>query len=279
MHELFVGVDAGGSHTVAALARGERVLRTIAGDAANPNVVGLEAAAAAIATSIERVVEGDSPAAIAAGVAGAGTEQTRERLLALLRTRFPNARIAVTHDARIALRAVIPQGDGAVLVAGTGSMAYAEVGDRHFRAGGYGYLVGDAGSGFAIGAAAVRRIVEQGDRDLLASIYRSASPVAEIAAYAPAVLQDAARGEPRATAIVRHAAAGLVELIRSVVAQSGAPALALGFAGGLLREPSVLTESLECRIAEASLGVRILPARKEAYLGALSEARRLLVHA
>jgi N-acetylglucosamine kinase-like BadF-type ATPase len=45
MHALFVGADAGGSHTIAALARGDKLLRTIAGPGANPNLIGIDAAA------------------------------------------------------------------------------------------------------------------------------------------------------------------------------------------------------------------------------------------
>ena len=57
------------------------------------------------------------------------------------------------------LRAVRETGAGIVLVAGTGSIAYAQdAAGASFRAGGYGYLLGDDGSGFAIGLAAARHL-------------------------------------------------------------------------------------------------------------------------
>jgi N-acetylglucosamine kinase-like BadF-type ATPase len=290
-------VDAGGSRTVAALARGERVLRTIAGSGANPNVLGIDAAADAIARCIERLLDGESPAAIGAGVAGAGDESVRARLLAVLKQRFPVARIAISHDARIALRAAIPQGDGIVVIAGTGSIAYAEIGERSFFAGGYGYLFGDAGSGYAIGAEALRNLLaalEAGvperalpaelashlganDRSvLLGRIYGSATPVADIGACAPIVIRHAADGDDLANVILGHAIDGLFELISRIVDRCAKSALPLAFAGGLLRERNALTDRLEQRIADAALDVRIVAARAEPYLGALAEARRLV---
>lgn len=297
MHGVLVGVDAGGSRTVAALARGENVVRTIAGDGANPNLVGVDAAVLNIERCVGRVLDGETPAAIGIGVAGAGDEAMAQRLRASLSCRFPSARIALFHDARIALRAAVPEGDGLVLIAGTGSIAYAEIGEESFRAGGYGYLLGDQGSGYAIGAAALRRLlaaIEAGsakgamltelashlganDRPaILSRIYQSSIPVADIAACAPMVLRHAARGEEISAGIVARAAQGLVELIRRITSRCPKRALPVAFAGGLLRERNALTQRLEQCIAAAALDVCVLSIRVEPYLGALSEARRLV---
>jgi glucosamine kinase len=91
--------------------------------------------------------------------AGAGRSRcTRDALLASLRLRtFPRRRphVAVEDDTRVALRAALPEGPGIVVIAGTGSVAYAEHGStRTARVGGAGYLLGDEGSAFAIGLAA-----------------------------------------------------------------------------------------------------------------------------
>ncbi|HLY03797.1 MAG TPA: BadF/BadG/BcrA/BcrD ATPase family protein [Candidatus Cybelea sp.] len=297
MHALFVGVDAGGSHTIAALARGDELLRTIAGPAANPNLIGIGAAAETLERCIARVLEGESPAAIAVGVAGAGDESIAAHLRAALTRSFPNARIVLCHDARIALRAALPEGDGLVLIAGTGSIAYAEIGDETSRAGGYGYLLGDKGSGYAVGAAALRHLLTEtelgsgenamlaelaahlgaNDRPrILARIYQSATPVADIAACAPLVLRHAARGEQLSVGIVEHAAQSLFELIARITLRHPKPALPVVFSGGLLRQGNALTQQLEQRIAGASLDVRVLAARVEPCIGALHEARRLM---
>jgi glucosamine kinase len=272
---LFVGVDAGGSRTVAALARGRELVRTLEAKAANPNVVGLDDAAQVLARAIEGVLEGESAGAIAAGVAGAGSSEAQERLRRLLEARFPGVPVAVTHDARIALRAALPEADGIVLIAGTGSIAYAEVDGNELYAGGYGYLLGDRGSGYAIGAAAMREQVEAGDRELLARLYRLPSAVAEIAGYARTVLQQAADGDDYALRIVHEAAEDLLEMLGSIVEKCRRPALPLAFAGGLLRERNVLSERLEQRIAEEWVDVTLVDERTEPFAGALALARRL----
>ncbi|HEY1883738.1 MAG TPA: BadF/BadG/BcrA/BcrD ATPase family protein [Candidatus Cybelea sp.] len=272
---LFVGVDAGGSRTVAALARGREIVRTFEAKPANPNVVGLDGAAQIIASAIESVLAGVCAAAIVAGVAGAGSDDVQERLRRLLETRFPGVPVAVTHDARVALRAAVPEGDGIVLIAGTGSIAYAELDGSGLFAGGYGYLLGDRGSGYAIGAAGLREQVDAGDRELLVRLYRLPSPVVEIAGHARIVLEQAAAGDDYALRIVHEAAEDLLELIASIVEKCGRPALPLAFSGGLLREPNVLSQRLEQRIAEEWLDVTVVEKRTEPYTGALALARGL----
>jgi glucosamine kinase len=297
MHGVFVGVDAGGSRTIAALARGKELVRTVTAAAANPNLIGVDAAAGTIEHCVTLVLDGENPSAIGIGVAGAGDERIAGQLRASLSRCFPTARVALCHDARIALRAALPDGDGLVLIAGTGAIAYAEIGAQVFRAGGYGYLLGDKGSGYAIGAAALRRLfaameigsaqnamlaelaahLRVNDRSgALARIYQSSTPVADIAACAPLVLRYADGGEELSTGIVQRAAQGLFELIARVMIRTPKSALPVVFAGGLLRQRNALTERLEQCIAGAPLDVRVLAARVEPYIGALSEARRLM---
>ena len=297
MHGVFVGVDAGGSRTIAALARGEEVVRTVTARAANPNLIGVEAAARTIDRCVTLVLDGEDPSAIGIGVAGAGDEKVAAQLRASLSRCFPTARIALCHDARIALRAALPEGDGLVLIAGTGSISYAEIGAQTFRAGGYGYLLGDKGSGYAIGAAALRRLfaameigsaknamlaelaAHLGANDragALARIYQSSTPVADIAACAPLVLRHADGGEELSLGIVQHAAQSLCELIRRITLRRPTPALPVVFSGGVLRQRNALTQRLEQCIADAPLDVRVLAARVEPYIGAISEARRLM---
>ena len=106
--------------------------------------------------------------ALVVGAAGAGDTVIASALESALRAYFPRGTIVVHDDAEIALRAAVPHGDGVVLIAGTGSIAYARVGEEVHRAGGYGYLLGDDGSGFAIGRAALAQMLRWYDRTLRA---------------------------------------------------------------------------------------------------------------
>ncbi|HEY1655395.1 MAG TPA: BadF/BadG/BcrA/BcrD ATPase family protein [Candidatus Tumulicola sp.] len=296
---LFVGVDAGGSRTVAAAQRDDESPQTFVGEAANANVVGLQRAADAIAAAALAASNGNRPDAIAVGAAGAARREIADALAALLLNRFPTTAITVSDDAQIALRGAVPAGDGLVLIAGTGSLAYAEIHGRTVRAGGGGFALGDDGSGYAIGAAALKlvlrcfdgRIPRDGSIEALAArigaadrgallsyVYNDGAPVRSVAAMAPIVLELADAGERNAVKIVQAAALELFELVRSVCRLSGATAenLPIAFSGGLLQTNSTLTYLIETRIANELPYLQIVKGGGAPYFGALAAARRLL---
>src|SRR5207302_776208 len=67
-------------------------------------------------------------------------------------------------DAALLLAAGTPEGWGVAVVAGTGSMAFARAADgRTARAGGWGPLLGDEGSGYAIALAGLRAAARSAD--------------------------------------------------------------------------------------------------------------------
>jgi glucosamine kinase len=298
---IAVGVDAGGSGTVAIATRDGELLRSANGPAANAQTQGAQRAADAIERAVRGACGDETPGALVVGAAGASREAIAGALLAELAVRFPGTRIAVTTDAHVALRAAVPAGDAAVLIAGTGSIAYAETSGEIHRAGGFGPLIGDEGSGCAIGAAALRlllRVFEgrtaadglsaevaritgaTGIPEALAYAYDAPAPAAALAALAPAVLQCAASGERSAQKIVQAAALELFDLVRAVwrmvepdVKSGGIP---LAFCGGLLSENSMLTYLLETRIANDLPQLGIVKGAAEPHFGALLEARALL---
>lgn len=298
MPHVAVGVDAGGTSTVAVVAQDGEVLRTRAGGGANASVAGAEAAADTIATTILAALDGALPHAIFVGAAGAGRGDVASTICAALESRFPSARIGVRDDAHIALRASVPEGDGAVLIAGTGSIAYAINGETQTRCGGYGYLVGDEGSGFAIGSAAVRsalRVLDgRGRRDalvdavlarldaadlpqVLATLYGGGDGVASIASLAPVVLDLAGSGERSAAKIVQQAALELSDLAKTAVTraqlqQSSAP---LVLAGSLFSENTLLTFLVETRLKNDLPQMNVYKSRAQPVLGALAAAQRL----
>src|SRR5207302_4816203 len=86
------------------------------------------------------------------GMSG-GPDDKREILAGILRT--PN--LIVTNDAVIALAGATASGQGIIAIAGTGSIAFGRnASGRTARAGGWGYIFGDEGSGFDIVRQALR---------------------------------------------------------------------------------------------------------------------------
>ncbi|MFF2315185.1 N-acetylglucosamine kinase [Arthrobacter sp. NPDC058097] len=174
-----LGLDIGGSKTHAILAEGgtddggttlPRQLAECTVGSANIASVGPDEAAAALDDLAGQLGIGD-PAGhgidtVFAGAAGADTPAAREQLAGLLSRRFPGARIHVDHDTRIILAAGSLTA-GTVLISGTGSAAWAKAGDgREARAGGWGYLLGDEGSGYAVARSAVCNALQDSDDGL-----------------------------------------------------------------------------------------------------------------
>jgi N-acetylglucosamine kinase-like BadF-type ATPase len=288
---ICVGVDAGGSSTVAAFSEGGELRRTVRGRDANATTLGVDDAADVIITAIREVLDGAVPDAIHVGAAGAGRARVAAELQDLIVPAFRGAVVTVGDDAAIALRAAIPAGDGAVLIAGTGSTAYAVHGERSHRTGGLGPLAGDEGSAYWIGMQAVRlygrvldgragrdettdlvaRALAAQDREqFLGALYDAPRKPAQFAALAPSILAFAGKGNRAATKIVQQAAQELGDLAKAAlkaVELVDSPAIAL--AGGLLRENSLLTFLLETRLNADVPGVAIVKGGDEPARGAL----------
>ncbi len=102
----------------------------------------------------------DDPAGIGVGIAGAGDLDARAEVKQVLKKRWPQSRIMVHHDAFIAHYGAFEGGPGVLLIAGTGSIAYGRNAEgREARAGGWGWMLGDEGSGWWIGREAVRAVL------------------------------------------------------------------------------------------------------------------------
>ena len=100
--------------------------------------------------------------AICVGTAGSGSPASVEwfehRLASLTTTKT----IIVVNDSRLALPAA-GLDEGIAVVSGTGSTAVGVVSGREERAGGWGYLLGDEGSGYWIAREGIRRILDRHD--------------------------------------------------------------------------------------------------------------------
>jgi N-acetylglucosamine kinase-like BadF-type ATPase len=298
MSEIIVGVDAGGSTTVVLADGVASSPRRIVGEAANMRTLGAHDAAAVVARTVREAIGTAAPRAIFVGAAGVGTAELASALRIALLTHFADARIGVSDDAHIALRAGVPSGDGAVLIAGTGSIAYAEVDSERYRVGGHGHLLGDEGSGYAIGNAALRWLLRsyegrvladpmtvalaetlgaKSGADVVSRIAIDEHRVRTVAALAPLVIEHADTGERSATKIVQGAAQEAFDLLKAVLkaAKIGDREVAAVLSGGLFSKNSLYTYLIETRISSEFPQVRPLKNAPAPEHGALSEAHRL----
>ena len=279
-----IGVDGGGTHARAVIVdeRGREIARAEA-----PGVVvslrAPEAAAAAVATAVRGAADAGGVklpgATLWAGLAGAGHEASRLGVERALANAGLAARVHVGTDVEAAFHAAFPEGPGLMLIAGTGSIAWgrAPAGDL-CRVGGWGQQLGDEGSGYAIGLAAVRAVARAedgrtGPTSLSAAVlaalqlpssgdlipWIAAATKGEVAALVPVVLQCAKLGDTAAHSIFREAVSDLEAHIAALLHRTGPwsspPELLLS--GGLVGRGGTLREALVGRLATHPVVLRL----------------------
>ncbi len=252
-----LGIDAGASSTRWMLV--DRGGATVATGQAAPISGHIFAASAreAVLRTLERlcaeVAAHGAPSHVVAGVTGltTGTE-VANTLEAAIADRFalPRGNVVVVDDMLIAYRGAFDPGDGILVYAGTGSIAYHLTAEGHvLRAGGHGYLVDDAGGGFWIGQQALRAMMRARDigemeralhRALCAAIgettwdgirsFTYGGGRSAVASLVPAVVAAAGEGDSEAAAILRDAGRELARLARVLLRRLGGKPVAL--AGG-----------------------------------------------
>ncbi|WP_426225801.1 N-acetylglucosamine kinase [Pseudarthrobacter sp. DSP2-3-2b1] len=155
MTETLIGLDIGGTKTHGVrFEDGMPVQNTITGSA-NVQNVSREAASAYLAELFTHIGYGDVRQ-VYVGAGGIDTDDDAAALTALIAAFAPRADITIVHDSRLLLAAGRVS-TGAAVIAGTGSAVWGRnaLGEES-RAGGWGYLLGDEGSGYWLGREAVR---------------------------------------------------------------------------------------------------------------------------
>ena len=273
---LVIGIDAGGTKTEAILADGHgQVIARARRGGANLAAHGELAVEKTLHEVIEETL-GEAhlrPDVICLGIAGVDRAEDNAIIQGIMRRIGARARVLVTNDALIALVAGAGLGPAVVVIAGTGSIAYGR-NDRNeaARAGGWGYILADEGSGFWIGRQALRAVVRESDgrgpatgltplvleffgvtrpEQLVREVYRHYLKPSDIARCARLVQQARDAGDVVAASIASVAADELSAAVRSVVRQLD---LAAGFpvvmAGGAFHAVPWLQDALRTRLSD-----------------------------
>ena len=264
-----IGIDAGGTKTVALLADESGEVRAKAvGGGANLRIHGELAVEKVLFQVIEALDAPQPVAAVCLGIAGVGQAEGKELIRGVLRRLGLRQAVRIENDARVALVAGAPAGSGIVVVAGTGSVAYGvDPEGQTARSGGWGYLLGDEGSAFWLGHAAVRLGVRAADGrgpettlyDRICSRIDVCDPTGlvdwfydqelsrnRVAELASLVEEAATGGDPAAEDLLEHAALHLARAARAVAGQLSFPeSFPLVLAGGVFRACPSLYHRLE----------------------------------
>ncbi|HRJ43155.1 MAG: hypothetical protein KJZ86_19015 [Caldilineaceae bacterium] len=294
--QLVLGIDGGGTKTAAVVMDGtRRVLGRGQAGSTNWNSVGKETARSNLQTVTQLALEeaGVSSADLAAiciGASGVDRPEDRMQMQEWLAALAPQAVTAIHNDAVVALSAGTG-GDvyGLVLISGTGMIVYGfDRSGRSHRAGGTGALLGDQGSGYAIGAAILSAVMWAADgrgpdtaltaavlaqlgmeqpQELIPWTYADTA-WERFAALAPQAIRCAQADDPVALQLLDRAAQGL-----AVAVQAVADALAMGdgfplvMAGGLLR-PGFYADLVAGKLTSIAPGIDIIHPQVEPAVGA-----------
>ncbi|RYG17884.1 hypothetical protein EON82_23310 [bacterium] len=250
--QTFVGLDCGGStsRVLAVDETGQTLFRGQSGPAnllATPDAV--------VEQNLRKASAGCPPAtAVCGAFAGLVGPHQRERAERLLRDLFPGASVRAEADYAAAHAAAAP-GTNITIIAGTGSLVCGHDADgRLVKTGGRGYLLGDEGSGYRFGHAALVHFLRRPsartanlwaavenifgtreDAEIVAKVYQAPSPQPLLARLLPAFAADLEAGAAYAEALAAREQADLAELVATHVEAYlfDLPKVRIALAGGV----------------------------------------------
>src|SRR5689334_11638266 len=302
----YLGVDGGASKTAALVIddSGKSLGSGVAGPS-NHLRVGIETAA----RNIERAVNKALVAADVAsreihwaycGIAGADHPAHRQEVVDSLSIFFPRGNFTVDNDARIALTGAIGFGGGIVVIAGTGSVAFGRNEEgQEARAGGWGPIIGDEGSGYGIARAGLAAIMRAHDgrgpatkmteilkerfdmkpEDLPPFVYATSTQTDDIARYGKLVVEAAQDGDATAVTILdwagRELAAAALAVARRLHLIKGA--FPVAYVGGAFRAGDILLEPMRDAVLAEAPKAEIGPPKHTPAEGAAQMAMRAAV--
>lgn len=233
--EYYLGIDGGATHTTFALGdRNGKILQKIVLGPSNPFDVGISGATSVIDEGIKLITAGINKRKISlfAGLSGGGSHETKE----MIRAHLDGLGFLKTEngsDSANIISAGLGNGDGAVVVMGTGSACFIKKGaEDHLRIGGFGYLFDHGGSGYDLGNAAIRSALcaedGSGEKTLIYDHMLKALKTrtvnenifnfysmgkAGIASFAPVIFDAYSDGDKLAEGILRRNMKRVAELI------------------------------------------------------------------
>ncbi len=266
---LFLGIDGGGSSLRAVIMdSNHRVVARAETETANPSVIGWDEAAVRLQQTMIQVlneasIQARQIAGVGVGIAGASATHAADWINRTCSVILPESLIVPASDFEVALVGAHGQRAGGIIVAGTGSVGFCiDANGNEKQIGGWGYLIGDEGSGYWIGRQAlsllsccfdgtkeysefVREVIgflkiEDG-KSLIAWLYKqSKPPVRQIAQLAPIVLAHAEAGDQQAVSIIQGAVEAIVQLAAHLQNYLPVTYRMVALYGGLLQNDTLL---------------------------------------
>ncbi len=295
MDNYVIGIDGGGTKTTIMVADLEgQVMESFLGDTINYNG-GSKAFIDSNLQDIFRTVteSGFLPgqcAAICIGAAGISNPMVKELLLENVNRAGFTCPVKITGDVDIAFAGALDNGEGIILIAGTGSICLGkDHEDNFYRTGGYGHLIDDEGSGYSIARDILACVVKSCDgrsgstilkelvyeylgihtlEELISYVYLPNRNKKEIAELSIVIEEALERKDQIAMDIMERCITGLTELVKPVIKRfQTAPILAV--AGSILMNNRRIYEGFAARIKELHPEVSVIKPKHPAVYGAI----------
>lgn len=293
-----IGIDGGGTqtHLRAATLEGDS-LAEFTGEGSNINAVGLEQVRRNLSHLLDNFymatqLRQQDCSAICLGSAGAGNR--KEELLSILKTLGFADNVIVTSDAIPLLYGGRLKGEGIILISGTGSICIGRnrFGQQH-RTGGWGHILGDEGSGYAIGRNVLASVMKSYDNriaptkltdftlqelklkqptDLISFVFDNGKK--EIASLAKVCDMAADEGDEEALRILRQAAEDLAEMV--LVVSRKVSVYDAVYSGGTLTKSSYLRDTLRKILRDSFSTITLSACQKDAAWGCVMIAQEML---
>lgn len=309
---FWLGVDGGGTNSRAVVIDETGAVRGEGRSAAaNLLRVGLENAVTHILQAVsaacrEAGIEISRITAACIGLAGVSQANYHSQMLDALKTALPIASIALETDARVALAGATGNQPGVVIIAGTGSIACGiNSRGRFARAGGWGPIMGDEGSGGYIGRRALESVMMSYDfrgeatsmtapvlrhfgvsspPELTTVIYDSSSKEkgevqSRIAQLSPIAVEAAQQGDEVAIGILRDAASELAKTAIAVIDQlkMERDTFRVSYVGGVFEAGDLILKPLREEIQKVAQHAEVAPPLDPPVIGAAKMAQSITV--
>jgi N-acetylglucosamine kinase-like BadF-type ATPase len=231
--------------------------------------------------------------AVVIGTAGAGRKNEilffENKLRKYLKSKNVSIKfIKVLSDGLIALEGAISDGEGCILISGTGSIMYGKNNaGKYFRLGGYGRKIGDEGSGYLIGRQGLNAVSKDFDgrgektllttylkknfkitsgHDLITKVYKESF---DISSFAPFVLKAATQKDRVAKRILLNEAIELSNHIKAMKKLINAKKIKVAFSGSLISINNYYSDLLKKKIKSTITGVKIIKPENPPEIGAV----------
>lgn len=274
MENVVIGADGGGTKTEVILVKENGlIINKLVGGSTNFQAIGGEKLKSEILSLIDKLLKKSGVnetgiSQIFLGLAGAGRKSDQEAITKLFNDTVYKNMVRIDTDAKIALAGAFGNRPGIILIAGTGAICFGmDESKTVIRSGGWGYLLGDEGSGYYMGREAIIAALKDFDgrgehtslRKILETkfnlntvdmiipmIYQNKIDRITIANLTPVVFEEAKKGDVIASQIVKTTGKELGKLVKAVCQRMklASSNIQVALIGSLFKQREILIDSI-----------------------------------